>query len=968
MKSFFTAIVLCSTFSLGFPHSRVVGQSQQQPSRFAVVTGMVLDAEDSKALSGTTVIVTDNAGKTISGAISDSKGRFAIPNVPLGNFTLVAKFIGYETLEKPISVTKNDTLRAGMFRLRASAVKTQEVDVTAQAMRVEVKGDTAEFNAKQYKTDKNAAAEDLVRKLPGVEIDASGQVKAQGEQVKRVLVDGKPFFGDDPTAALKNLPAEVIDKVQVFDAMSDQAAFTRFDDGDRTKTLNIVMRQDKKNGFFGKVSAAGGTDERYSLGGNVNSFAGDQRISLIGMSNNINQQNFSIQDILGVMGGGGNPMMQRMGNVMRAFGGGGGMRGGGMRGMFGGGGGNSNPSDFLVGQSEGITTSHAFGLNYTDTWARNLTASGSYFFNYSENNAEQNLNRLYFLQDGNQETLQDNITQTKNINHRVNLRVEYATDSLNSFVLSPRLTVQANNKYNTVSNSTFTAENLNKLNTSDTRSNSNNLGVNFNNSLLYRHRFLTDGRTFSATLTTAFNENSGGGKNNALNTYYLTQSIFADTLRQDLPTEGHSSTLGANLAYTEPLHEGGILQFSYNINQQKNFNDRKTNDFDTLTGDYTSVNSVLSSKAESRYTTQRPGVNYKISIDKEKTLNFGADYQIAELTFDQTFPRAYSGVRTFYNWLPSLSFTARSGMSSNFRLNYRTSTNQPSISQLQPSIDNSDPVRLSTGNPNLRQEFSHNFSANYGTFNMITASAFFAMINVSYTQDKIANSSFVASGDTTLTLDGYRQVRLLNGSQLTQNVNIDGAWNINSFITYTYPIEPFGVKFNLSANAGAMFSRTPSIINDAKNLSDNTTITPSLALVSNISENVDFSVSARTAYSIVRNSIQKQLNSDYYTHTLYARWNFVFWDGFLLTGDFNYIVNGGLSGNLNQSIPLLSAGIGKRFLDGKAEIKLSIFDALNKNQSIARSVQSNYIEDTRTTVLRQYGLLTFTYNFREFGK
>ncbi|NBO72713.1 carboxypeptidase-like regulatory domain-containing protein, partial [bacterium] len=262
-------------------------------SQNTIIRGIVIDSSSKTPIPGVrAALLKDGESKPVAGGVSERSGIFFIKNVSPGTYTLSVQSIGYAKYAKSITIpSAKDTVKIGTIRLGESGYLTDEVEVTAVATRIEMKGDTTEFSADAFKTDKNASAEDLVRKLPGMEVDASGSVKAQGEQVRRVLVDGKPFFGSDPSAALKNLPAEVIDKVQSFDAMSDQAAFTRFDDGDRTKTLNIVMKADKKNGQFGKLYAGYGDKDRYTGGGTVNIFNKDSRISIIGMSNNINQQN-----------------------------------------------------------------------------------------------------------------------------------------------------------------------------------------------------------------------------------------------------------------------------------------------------------------------------------------------------------------------------------------------------------------------------------------------------------------------------------------------------------------------------------------------------------------------------------------------------------------------------------------------------------------------------------------------------
>jgi len=977
------------------------GNTQLTQHAPLTLTGVMLDSGSREALVGVRVrLLRSGGGDTalVAGGVTGAGGMFWLKSVPPGAYTLVAERLAYTPFRKPITVSSAsaDTVRLGIMLLQASAITTQEVEVSERAARVEVKGDTLEYNAKAFKTDKNAAAEDLIRKLPGVEVE-NGAVKAQGETVRRVLVDGKPFFGDDPTAVLKNLPAEIIDRIQISDQMSDQAQFTRFDDGDRTKTLNIVTRADKRNGQFGKLYGGYGSntdrfESRYTAGGNVNFFNGDRRIALIGMGNNINQQNFSVQDILGVLGSGGGGQARviaagmgagGMGAMMRAMGGGGGQ----MR-MFGMGGGNrpagaGSVGDFLVPQSDGITAAHALGVNYNDTWAKNLVVSGAYFVNLTDNSAQQSVNRQYVLSETfSQRTVQNTSSETHNMNHRLNARIEYTLDSSNSFIFTPRMTLQTNNRLNSALNTTLNSSTNMLLNSADNRNTAQNSGWTFDSELLWRHRFATEGRTLSANVRTNLSRNTGDATTAALNSFYSqiptaammlgTEILRTDSVRQESPVLGSGITLGGNINYTEPLHDKGQMQATYNIAWTRSDADRRVYDFNSATNDFDRLNMLLTNTSANGYLTHRPGVGYRYAFDRGASLNVGVDYQVAVLSVDQTFPQAFAVQRSFGDVLPSLSLTMRPSMTSNFRVNYRTFTNAPSIRQLQNVLDNSDPLRLYVGNPELNQEYTHSLSANYGTFNITDATAFFVVASVNVTSAKIINASVIAAQDSVLNLitngGANEGIRLGAGGQLTKPVNADGFWNANTFVTYSFPIEPVqGVRLNTSLTAGGVYTRNLSLINGATNIANNFVLTPSLNVSSNISENIDFSLSGRTAYNTVTNSLQQTLNSTFFTHTLSARGTWIIGDGWLVTADFIYIANVGLSGGFNQSIPLLSGGVGKRFWDGAGELKLSVFDALNQNTSITRNVTGSYIEDAQTNVLRRYALLTFTYNLRAFG-
>ncbi len=1046
MQLLYRFTLLCTCFLAGISFSL---HAQNSPSNTDfTVLGRISDSTQ-KPLSGVRILLlrgaieppqsqngapqtrtmTMDPSAFAGGAVSGKDGSFALPVKSAGTYTIIATSVGFSAFRKVITLDKQDTVRLPAITLKSVTVKTDAVEVSEQAARAEVKGDTVEYNAAQFKTERNAVAEDLVRKMPGVQVESDGTVKAQGETIRRVIVDGKPFFGDDPRTALKNLPADMIDRVQVIDQMSEQSRFSGFDDGDRTKTLNIVTKPDRRNGQFGKVyggagGSALGAEARYTAGGNVNFFGGDRRISLLGLSNNINQQNFSIQDILGTMGGGGGMNAQVRSMVGGAMGSGAGAM---MRASGGGGGGVGSPGDFLVPQSDGITAAHSLGVNYADKWGQNLDVAASYFGNFTNNYASQNTVRQTLLSEGvGQRTLDANTSLTNNINHRINARLEYTLDSNNSFVLTPTFTLQNNQRTTLSTNATRIGASGAPLNASTRNNDSRSDGISLNNELLWRHKFNAEGRTISVSQRTAWNRNAGISENDAVNIFYranpatMNVDSVIQNLNQYVPSTSNSLSLGGNVSYTEPLTPQSMLQVSYNINQTRTESDRRVNDFNPSTGEFSLLNKPLSNLASSLYSTHRPGVTYRINLATGASLSLGADYQYARLDVNQTFPTETQLFREFQNILPSLVFTMRLGNApnmggggrppfggggggapfgggggtgggggpmvmmfgggnpaamlagpvGNLRVNYRAFTNAPGIRQLQNVVDNTNPLRLTVGNPDLRQEVTHNLTANVGLFDMRTATSVFAFVSASYTADKIANSTLITVRDTAVpNTNGGEPIRLGRGAQLTRYTNLNDYWNVRAFAGYNFPWEPVqGFKLNISLNAGGSYVRDVSLINDALNAGNTYGITPQIGIGSNISENLDFNISGRTSYNIVRNSLQSALDNEYFIHSINARLNWIFWDGFLISADFNYLANVGLVGGFNQTIPLLNIGVGKRFFDGNGELKLSVFDALNLNNSITRNVTSSFIEDTQTNVLQRYFLLTFTYNLRAFGQ
>lgn len=910
------------------------------------VSGRIIDKSDtSYSLPGVSILLVGNEDSAKkSGTITDEDGNFTIGNISSGNYTLKATYIGYATFQKTINITTGN-VNLGTLQMAPSSTTLKNVIVEAKQIRAQQLGDTSQFNANAYKTNPDANAEDLVTKMPGVTND-NGTLKINGEEVKQVLVDGKPFFGDDPSTAVKNLPAEVIDKIQVFDKLSDQSQFTGFDDGQAQKTINIVTKSGKNNGQFGKVYAGYGTDDRYIAGGNINYFKGDTRLSLIGLSNNINQQNFNTDDLLGVVG-------TSSGQNRGGFGGGGfrgGRGGGGPRG-----GGGSDVGNFLVGQQSGIAQTNAVGLNYSDNWGKKIKVTGSYFFNQTDNTNTTALSRQYVT--GNNLVYNENSTvNSKNMNHRANMRLEYNIDSFNSIILTPRASFQDNSTTSQLMGTNILPGDILSSQTTNTNK-SNNTGYNLSGNLLYQHKFRKKGRTISLNVNGQTNSRNGDGSIYSLNQFVNSDTTLLDQ-QYDLNSKGY--TISPSLNYTEPIGKFGQLQASYNPSYTKNQSDKETNNLDIATGSYTDFDTLLSNKFENTYTTQKGGLNYRFN-DRKTSFMIGANAQYAVLDGDQTFPRSFALERTFTSILPQAMYNYRFSNGKNMRIMYRTSVNAPSISQLQNVLDNTNPLLLKTGNPDLKQDYQHTLILRYGATNAKNATSFFAFVYANYINNYIGNATYIPTKDTVVS-DG---ILVNQGSQLSMPVNLDGYFNGRSFITYGFPIE--AIKSNLNLNGGFSYSRTPALINNRTNLSNSYTANAGFTLGSNISENVDFALTYTGNYNIVKNSLQTQSDNTYYSQTTSLKFNWIFLKGFVFNTNLNHTLYTGLTQSYNQSFLLWNAALGYKFFKNRAlEAKVSVFDILNQNKAINRTSTETYIEDSRSNVLQRYFMLNLTYTLRNF--
>lgn len=850
----------------------------------ANIKGVLIDADESEPLVGASVVLqkTDEASQKKM-TVTDINGKFQLENIINGTFELTVSYVGYEAYKKEIVVNSTD-INLGNIPLKAGKT-LKEVVVTGSVAAALQKGDTTQFNAQAYKTLPDANASDLLEKMPTVVIE-NGKIQAQGENVKQVLVDGKPFFGNDPNAALKNLPAEIIDKIQIFDQQSDQAQFSGFDDGEANKTINIVTKSNMRNGQFGKIYAGYGYQDKYQAGGNVNIFNGDQRISIIGMSNNINQQNFAAEDLLGVVGSSGGK--SRGGGSARGAGGAG---GGGNRG--------SSANDFLVSQQGGITTSRAVGINFSDKWRDKLNATASYFFNKSDNNTEKNLTRQFFGSSAGLAEVyrEESIANSNNLNHRISSVLNYAINKNNTLILRSNFTWQGNKGLQYTLGETQSENAI--LNKTQNDFSANLSAVNLRNSLLWRYKFNKQGRTLSANLTGGLAPKSG--QNNLLADNFFETNTTA--LKQLSTLDNKSWNLSGDVQYTEPISEKSQFLVNYKASYQQEESNKETFDFEEAAQKYTLFNEDLSNIFSNDYLSQSIGTGYNIQMGNWR-LNTRANLQWAKRLTEQTLPYQATTNNVFFNVLPMATLAYNPSKSNNFRLMYRSQSQLPTIEQLQNVINNTNPLQLSIGNSNLVQGIQHNLFARYTKTNTEKSSVFFAMLGGSLTRHYIGKSLYYSAADFDASLEST--------AQITVPMNIDGQYSLRSLLTYGFGITP--IKSNLNIDLMANHTRTPGLTNEVMNYTSNTNTGIGVTLSSNISERIDFTLSSRTNFNFVGNTLATTANNNYFNQKSKFNVNWIVGKGIVFRTDISHDSYKGLADNLDQSYLLWNMSVGKKLL------------------------------------------------------
>ena len=925
--------------------------SAQEVTTFTV-RGLLADSIERHPLDAANVLVVRARDSVyVSGAMSDGKGVFETVGVPAGQFLLVISYLGYETVFKPFSLTGTPrTVNLGNIGMQKRDMQLGEVVISAKFNPIIVKKDTIEFNTSAYRIQDSDVVEDLLKKLPGVEVESDGTVTAGGQQVSRVYVDGQQFFGNDPAVALRNLPANVVDKVQVVDRKSDQAQFTGIEDDDTEKIINLVTRPGNSNGLFGRAQAGYGTDSRYDANGLIAYFNGGTQLAALLSSNNTNNMNFTdfMGDVMSSMGGGG-----------RRPGGGPGGAGSGpviMMGTTGGGGGRMgtgggdtrmmNIGGFSMSSGGGgISTSTSGGFNANHQFGEKLKLGANYFVNVVDRIAEQTSNRINFVGDSLLNYNQWQWQERKSQNHRMNLELDYTINEKNSILFRPNLNI-GNGSTNSLYNyETFTPSDV-MLNLGETESYSDNTSLSTSGTMLWRHRFDKPGRTLSVNLNYGWSDNKANGENYQINSSFDNSIETRNDVNQTFTNNNHGYNYSARASYVEPVGNNRYLELSYLYSRNNTKSEKRTYDFNDVTQKYDLFNTDYSTLYENTYINQQADVRFNTRRDKY-TYTLGAGLQPSSLTSITGSGEPLK--QNVLNFSPTFNFTYGQTRQSQLRIDYRGMTQQPSIQQLQPVADNTDPLYEFIGNRELKPAFRHFMNLQYNNFNPNNLRTFLTSLMFTTTSNSIVNSS---TYDET-------------GKQTVMPVNVNGVYNISANVMMNFPIPKTKLSFSntLMGSYGNSVNMTNSIENKTKNSRINETVRLTYR-----NDRIELAGSYRLGYNRAVYSMQNKAGTDYFNHRVSGEMFLNLPLSFVLTTNVNYDFYRGYGDDYNRDMTMWNAGLSKQiFKNKRGTIKISIYDILKQNKNYTRTTTDNYVEDLRSNTLGQFAMISFMYRFNSFG-
>lgn len=825
--------------------------------------------------------------------LSDSLGRFLFARLSAGTYIIDIQRQNYARFQKYISIDPTeDTLDLGKVLLTRSSNEMEAVTVTG-VRPVTMNGDTTEFNADAFSLKPDASAGDLLNKMAGIEVDKDGNVQSDGEAVPKVYVNGKPFFGDNPTMAIKNLPADAIKKIQVYDAQTDQSKFTGFDDGERIRTINIVTRR-KFKGLFGKPSIAGGSrgldlhKPLYRLDGKAFLYGPEKQLSFIAKANN------------------------------------------------------------LSGAQVGKNHHTKLGANYRNMIGQKTKVSGSYSMDKGNSHQASETWRqdLY----SNDTVFNKNTKRTSwssDIKHNFSLDWETKFDSTNELYVRPRYSFghsESSNSSNTLIDSAY-LDNVVHKNKTDNNGNARSDQENFSLSTTYNHRFKKRGRSISLDINLKQSNNERTRQSNTSLFDYIADSL--DLTRRQFLNSSNNKSYRANLDYTEPFGLHHMVQLELNAAYSSSESDQRTFNYDEATEDYTNIDTTLTNLYGNTYQSTRSTLSYRYHTDYIR-LSFGSGVQWGKVN-SKNLSKQTNIHQQYVNLYPTATLRYKFSKWREIKFRYHGRTSQPDVNQMQPIEDNSNPLYIRAGNPDLKQRFNHNASIEYRNRDSLTNKSLYAKVNMEVATNSVVNSI----------------KRLDNGGQYSQPVNINGNYHLSAYLGFGIPIA--FIPSNLDLQTRINHQHQVSLIDQVKNYTTKLQLSETFRWRTNLEKLFDINFTTRPTYHIINYSVSRRTNGNYFDQMFSFDGTWYTESGWESSAEFNYTLYSGLPKEQRNNSTILNLTVARSFCNRAAKLTLSVTDLLNQSKGISFTRSDNYIQQSHSDVFKRYFLLTFSYNLRNLN-
>ena len=911
------------------------------------ITGRVMESDSQlPAIAASVQLLSLPDSTQVTGMATTSEGYYRLQARP-GKYVLRFSYIGYTTQDIPVQVSSTP-VRMKEVTLQTDAVLLKEAVVTAQAPQVQVVEDTIQFNSSAYRTPQGAVLQDLVEKLPGAEVDESGNVKINGKDISKVMVNGEEFFGGDVSTALKNLPVEMIDKLKTYDKKSDLARITGIDDGEEETVLDLTVKKEMNTGWFGNVDGAIGTKDRYSARGMINYFRGSTQVSLIGSMNNVNDQGFS--------GGGGGPRWNR---------------------------------------NNGLTTKKWVGMNFF-TKNDKIELGGSARYNYTGNDVNSIGSTEDFLTSGNSFSNSNSQARNNSKDFHADFRMEWKPDTMTNIIFRPNVSFSKTDNLSNSESGTFNSDpyslvdepndylNLEKIMMDDPlediRVNAINSGtltdgkdLSVNGTLQVNRKLNSTGRNLTFRGRFSYGDNVNKQYTESETHYFqlLNYLQTGDSIlirNQYIHTPTKDFNYRAQLTYSEPIAKNTFLQFSYQFQYMYSESDRRTYDLynnglynwgigDPLPDNYESSEvDSLGRYAEYRYYNHDASVALRFIREKWQ-LSAGMSFQPQHTVL--SYKRGdymVDTARNVFNFAPNIDFRYRFSKVSQLRFFYRGRSSQPSMENLLPITDNSNPQNIRVGNPGLKPSFSHNLRLFYNTYDAKKQRGIFSHASFQATQNSISNS---------------RVYNEATGGWTTTPKNINGNWNLFGMFGFNTALKD--KRFNISTFTNVMYQNNVGYLTDTQTRVEQKNTTTNLNLNERLRASfrndwLEVGLNGTVGYTIERDRLTPSNNQKPYTFSYGGFTNITApWNMSLSTNLSNQSRRGYRDNSMNRNELIWNAQISQTFLKGDATLSLEFYDILHQQSNITRSLTSSGRSVYEYNGINSYCMLRFIYRLNIFG-